>query len=179
MIMDIRCKAISSILCHITYDNGMKKDRLIAIGDLVDVVYNGNGVRKKIIGRVAEISTVGNDPNAWYIIVDGSDDFASERARFSPMTILDCTIIRKADQDTKVRTPLGETGVPYIRIVKGRLQYSKDGYRWHRVIVDEKDIIEPQEGTVPIGPYAPVPHPPKPEVDELGDDEDGIEDAEF
>lgn len=170
MLMDIRCKAISSILCHMTYDDGTKKDCLVALHDLVDVFYNGNGMRKHIVGRVADISTVGTDPHNWYIIVDGSDDFASQNARFSPLQILNISIIRKADQDAIIRTPLGETGIPYLRIVKGRLQWSPDGFKWLPIKINDEDIIEPQEGTVPVPPRPH--HNPDP-------DYDGIMDANY
>ena len=168
MLLDIRCKAVSSVRVHLTFDDHSCKDELIAIGDLIDVTYNGNGLQKHIIGRVSNISTVGSDPKGWYIIVDGSDDFAHNGARFSPMSILDVEIIRKAGQDVLVKSPIGEYGCPYLRIVKNRLQYSKDGYEWHYIQVDDEDIIEDQEGTVPV-PHGMMPPRPADEDDEIED----------
>ena len=170
MLVDIKCKAISSIRVHLTFDDGSIKDEVIAIDDLVDVFYNGNGMRKHIVGRVSNISTVGTDPKNWYIIVDGSDDFAKNSARFAPTSILDIEIIRKAGLDTAVKTPLGPDGCPWIRFIKGRLQVSKDGVHWINIKIDDVDIIEPQEGTVPLHP--PVAPPSRPVVVE-----DDIEDA--
>lgn len=169
MLMDIKCSAVSSVLVNLTFDDQHNKERLIAIGDLIDVEYNANGLRKHIIGKVLKISTIGNDPKGWYIIVDGSDDFAGNQARFSPMNILDVDILRKADTLEIVSTPIGEEGVPYLRIVKGRLQYSKDGYDWKPIVIDDRDVIEEQEGTVPIGPPGSAPEPPIADDDEIED----------
>lgn len=153
MLMDIRCSAVASIKVNLTFDDGNSKECVIGTGDLIDVEYNANGLRKRIEGRVIKVSAVGTDPKAWYIIVDGSDDFNSEKAKFSPMSILDVTIIRKADMLNNVQTVIGHEAVPFIRIVKGRLQYSKDGYNWKPIFVDRRDIIEDAEGTVPLPPH--------------------------
>ena len=183
MLLDIKCSAISSVQVHLTFDDQTVKDRLIAIGDLIDCVYNANGIQRHIIGRVTTISTVGSNQAGWYIIVDGSDDFEGRYARFSPMSILDVDIIRKADMEDVIRTPLGEFAVPYLRINKGRLQYSLDGFEWHCIVIDNRDIIEDAEGTVPIFPPvppcpgpAPRPQPPRPCCEDSNDD-GGIEDA--
>lgn len=180
--MDIKCSAVSSVLVYLTFDDQHNKERLIAVGDLIDCEYNANGLRKHIIGKVVSISTVGNDPKGWYIVVDGSDDFDGLKARFSPMNILDVDILSKGDSVEIIHTPLGDTGVPFLRIMKGRLQYSKDGYNWKPIRIDNRDIIEPQEGTVPVGPppsNRPRPIAPPPIGEEDDEDEDGIEDANW
>jgi hypothetical protein len=84
------------------------------------------------------------------------------------MSILDVDIIRKADTLDFVRTVIGGGGVPFLRIVKGRLEWSKDCHEWFPIVVDSRDIIEDQEGTVPI---APPPH--------YSNNDDQIEDAEY
>lgn len=185
MLMDIKCSAVTSIAVHLEFDDGHKKDRVIALGDLIEVEYNANGLRKKAEGKVINISTIGADPKQWYIILDGSDDFDSNKVRFSPMSILNVDIIRKADTLNMIRTPIGLEGVPYLRIIKGRLQYSKDGFVWKPINIDSKDVIEEAEGTVPMGHCErPVndntttrgirpAHRPEDDVYE----EDGIEDA--
>lgn len=180
MLLKNECTQVSSILVKLFFDDETLKIRLISIDDLVDITYNANGIRKRILGRVSNISTVGTEPSNWYIIVDGSDDFASERVRFAPNTILDCEVIRKASMDNFVKTPKdSDHASPYIRVNKGRLQYSTDGIEWNSIKINEEDIIygggiEPQEGTAPIGPppgRPPRPRPPKPPVDDGDDDE--------
>ena len=186
MLLKNECKQISSVKVKLTFDDGTVKVRLIAIDNLVDVVYNANGMRKHIIGRVSAVSTVGPDPADWYIIIDGSDDFASDRVRFSPATILDCEIVRKGSMEAYIKSPLGDENVPYLRLMKGRLQYSVDGMNWKPVKINEEDIIpidgdiEPQEGTFPVAPPPGRPRrrPPKPPVDDDNDD-DEIVDANY
>lgn len=177
MLMNIRCAAISSIKVHLEFDDHSVKDELIAIGDLIDVTYNGNGARKHTTGKVRCISTVGSDPKAWYIIVDASDDFKTMEAKFSPMNILDVEVIRKAATVDFIQTPLGDTGIPYLRVVRGRLQYSIDGCNWRPICIDTRDIIEPQEGTVPYIPNIDVPIPESGDHGPSSEDIDGIEDA--
>lgn len=149
MLMNNKCSAVTSIKVELTFDDGSQKERVIGVGDLIYVEYNANGLRNRTEGRVLNVSAVGTDPKSWYIIVDGSDDFDSKKVRFSPASILDCEIIRKADTLNIVQTPIGYEGVPFIRIVKGQLQYSTDGYKWKPIIIHRRDIIEEAEGTAP------------------------------
>ena len=173
MLMNIKCSAVTSIRVNLTYDNGSVHDAIIAVGDLIDVVYNANGMRKRACGRVLVVSAADVNPKSWYIIVDGSDDFASDKARLCPMNILELEVIAKGDAIDTVRTVKGDMAVPYLRIVKGRLQWSKDGCSWYPINVDREDILD-QEGTVPIIPgEESVPHPCGKNAD------DGIEDAEW
>lgn len=141
MLMDIKCCMIPSIKTSLFFDDGCVKKVIIGIGDLIDLVYNSNGLRKHIVGKVIQISTPGVDPKGWSIIVDGSDDFESEIARLSPMSILDVTIIRKAGTVKVVTTPIDDTGIMAIRINEGRLQYTKDGKEWHNIQIDDVDVI--------------------------------------
>lgn len=149
MLMNITCDAVTSVAVHLTFDDGSTKHRLIANGDLVDIEYNGNGLRRHVEGKVLKVSAVGTDTKGWYIIVDASDDFDSNQHRISVMSILDCEIIRKASTLKFVQTPLGAEGVPYLRIIDGRLQYSKDGQKWESIHIDDRDIIKDEEGTIP------------------------------
>lgn len=180
MLLKNECTQVSSVLVKLIFDDESVKVRLISTDDLIDVTYNANGMRKHIIGRVACVSTVGVDPVNWYIIVDGSDDFASERVRFSPATILDCEIIRKAAQDIFIKTPLGENGAPFLRLMKDRLQVSNDGINWRPIKINEEDVvpvddvIDDQEGTVPYGRS-----PKRGPIPPGGFEEDGIQEAVY
>lgn len=152
MLMDIKCSMVPSVQVNLRFDDRSEKHVVLSKGDLVYVEYNANGCRKKIEGKVIKISAYGEEPRSWYIVIDGSDDFASEQAKFSPMSILDVEILRKADTLETVKTVYGRESVPYLRIVNGRLQWSKDSFEWHPVVIDDRDIIEDQEGTVPLNP---------------------------
>lgn len=148
MLMDIRCSMIPSIKVCLTFDDGHKKDPTLSVGDLIDLLYNSNGLRKHIVGKILQISTPGHDPKGWSIIVDGSDDFDSDVARLSPMSILDVDIIRKAGSTRNVSTPIDDTGIAAIRINKGRLQYSRDGKHWRNIKIDDVDVIPGTEDTI-------------------------------
>lgn len=153
MLMDIKCSAISSILIQLSFDDGSIKKELIAVDDLIDVEYNKNGRRVHFHGIVIKIDTTGPDPKGWYIILDGSDDYDAQQARFSPKSILDIAVIRKANTARNIKTPLGCGSIDSLRIVKGRLQYSTDGLNWQPILVDGRDVqIKDEEGTVPNRP---------------------------
>lgn len=174
MTLDCKVDVIQSLFVHLLFDDQTVKDRIIAKNDLIDVVWNGNGARKHMIGRIARISATGSDPNSWYIIVDGADDFKSMKERFSPLAILDLEVIRRACDEETVRTVKGQGNCPMIRVIKGRLQYSKDGINWKNIKIDDEDVIEDQEGTIPVGPPL-TPHDDDGDLD----DEFGIEDANY
>ena len=71
MLMNIKCTAVTSIMVNLSFDDKSTKNALIALGDLIEVEYNANGLRKHAQGKVIKISAVGTDPKGWYIIVDG------------------------------------------------------------------------------------------------------------
>jgi len=171
MLLKIDCSVVSSVKVKLTFDDGVIKEDIISIGDLVDIMYNSNGLRKRVYGRVINISVNGTDPNGWYLTVDGSDDFQSVTARFSVMSIIDFTIIKKYDVSTVIETPNDPTGICMLKIVDGFLYYTKDGIHWAEIktTADKKDKIKPEEGTVPLFP----PHPPVPHINH---DDDTIED---
>lgn len=158
MLMDIKCSMVPSIMVNLRFDDQSEKHALVSTGDLIYVEYNANGCRKAIEGKVIKVSACGENPKSWYIVVDGSDDFASQQAKFSPMSILDIEILRKAGTLEVVQTISGDHAVPYLRIVHGRLQWSIDSFTWYPIVIDDRDIIEDQEGTVPIAP-PPFPGP--------------------
>ena len=171
MLMNIRCDTVPSIKFHLEFDDNSVKDRLVSIGDLIDVTFNANGTRRHTLGKVRCIDTTGSDKRQWYLIVDASDDFHTHEAKFSPMNVLDLEVVRKAATLDFIQTPLGDTGIPYLRVVHGRLQYSNDGMNWKPIRIDNRDVIEPQEGTVPyipgIDPVPPVAPNDDPRSDEI------------
>jgi len=165
MLMDIKCSMVPSIKVCLTFDDGRKKDPTLSVGDLIDLLYNSNGLRKHIVGKIIQINTNGCDPKGWSIIVDGSDDFDSEVARLSPMSILDVDIIRKSGSTRVVSTPIDDTGVYAIRVNRGRLQYTKDGKIWFNIKIDDIDIIPGKDIIIDENG-----HPSVPAGEEIDDD---------
>ena len=171
MLMNINCSTVTSIEVHLKFDDGSTKDRIISKGDLIEVEFNQNGLRRHVEGKVLKINTTNGDPKGWYIIVDASDDFDSSQAKFSPMNILDLEIIRKADAIKYIETPTDCTGIQGLRIVKGRLQYTIDGFNWNDLHVDKRNvIIKDEEGTIPDKTRRPC------NDDNYTEDEDVIKD---
>lgn len=187
MLMEIKCSMVPSIKVNLTFDDGSRKNPTLSIGDLIDLLYNSNGLRKHIVGKIIQINTPGPDPKGWSFIVDGSDDFTSEIARLSPMSILDVDVIRKEGTSKYVATPIDETGVAGIRVNNGRLQYTKDGKHWNYIKIDDIDIItRTDDAIIEEGEIPPDPHgahhgpnkPPRIPTAPTGEDDDGIFDEE-
>jgi len=148
MLMDIKCSMVPSIKVCLTFEDGRSKDPTLSVGDLIDLLYNSNGLRKHIVGKIIQINTPGHDPKGWSLIVDGSDDFDSEIARLSPMSILDVDVIRKSGSTRYIATPVDDTGCYAIRIVHGVLQYTKDGKHWRNIKINDIDVIPGKEDVI-------------------------------
>lgn len=142
MLMDIKCGVITSIKVMLRFDDDTVKKRIISEGDVIDVEYNNDGLRRRIIGKVSRIYVSTLDPKSWFFIVDGSGDFKSEQARVCPMNILNIEILRRADHVHHIVTPKDETGIEGLRIKDGVLEYTTDGYTWNPITV-AADNIEP------------------------------------
>lgn len=149
MLLDIKCSTVVSVKVNLAFDDGTTKERVIGLGDLIDVEFNCNGLRRRVEGRVIKIYTEGADPKKWYIIVDSADDFDSKQYRFSPMNILDLEVVQKRDATQYIYSTNDYTNIQGLRIVKGRIQYTQNGHDWYPVKLDPRDIIRDEEGTAP------------------------------
>jgi hypothetical protein len=154
MVRDIKCNTIVSVEVHLTFDDGNTKDRIISTNDVIEVEYYQNGCRRNITGKVRKISCDASDPKGWYVIIDGSSDFDCIQVKICPMNILDLEILVKNDRVTSIQTPDDNTGIPFMRIVKGRLQYSMTGAEgtWRNIVINRDNIIKDESGTVPLKP---------------------------
>ena len=165
MLLDIKCSTVISFKIDLKYDdNRADKSVVVSVGDLVDVDFNLNGCRKLIQGRVVKIYAEGADPKKWYMIVDSADFYSSDTYKFSPMNILDITVIEKHDTVQYIATPNDYTNIRGLRIVQGQLQYTQDGQTWAPICIDPQYIIEDEN--YGIGPGCP----PKPPVDGIIDE---------
>ena len=182
MLLKNACSSIISIKVDLTFDDGRTKSRVISLFDFVDITYNKNGCIRRIEGKVIKISAEGADPKKWYIIVDGSEDFETTQARFSPANILDLEIIKKYDATQFIYSTNDYTNIQGLRIMKGRLQYTQNGKDWLPIFVDTRDIIKDAEYG-PVGPIYPAEGgdicPPRPHHGHVNyEEDDGIKDAE-
>ena len=176
MLLKNTCSRITSIKVDLTFEDGQQKSRVISLYDIVDIIYNKNGCRREIEGKVIKISAEGEDPKKWYIIVDGSEDFETTQSRFSPANIIDIDIIKKYDATQFIYSTNDCTNIQGLRIKKGRLQYTQNGRDWLPIFVDTRDIIKDAEYG-PVGPIYPD-FPPRPSYNPEDPDDDGIKDAE-
>lgn len=142
MLMNIHCSTVTSIAVCLEFDNKSKKDVLIGCGDLISVDFNHNGRRTHFEGKVISINAKGTDPKGWSIILDGSGCFDSDQVRFSPMNIIDIHVLRKADRTKYIETTDDLTKIVGLRVVKDRIQYSKDGVSWRNIKIDSSNIIQ-------------------------------------
>lgn len=142
MLMNIHCSTVTSIAVCLEFDNKSKKDVLIGCGDLISVDFNHNGRRTHFEGKVISINAKGTDPKGWSIILDGSGCFDSDQVRFSPMNIIDIHVLRKADRTKYIETTDDLTKIVGLRVVKDRIQYSKDGVSWKNIKIDSSNIIQ-------------------------------------
>lgn len=147
MTMDVKCSAVYSVKVNLTFDDGCRKERIISVGDIIDCVFNSNGLRRHITGKVLNIHVEGSDPKSWLLIVDGSSDFEQMTYRFSPMNILDVDIIKKIEATQYIESTNDYTNIKGLRVVSHRLQYTQDGVNWHPFVIDSRDIIKDEEGT--------------------------------
>lgn len=152
MLMDIKCSTVASVAVHLTFDDNTVKDLTLAAGDLVYIEFNKNGLRRSVEGKIIKVSCVGSDPKGWYIIVDGSENYDSAQCKISVNNILDCEVIYKNSNINCIQTPKDNTGISFLRVVKGKLQYSNNGTEWHNIDMRDKDFIKDEEGTIPSVP---------------------------
>ena len=132
MLMNIENTVIQSIKTSLTFDNNKTKECEISVGDICSFEFNKNGRRKLIEGKVIKIFASDTiDSKSWYIIVDGSLDFAGQTERFCPNNILDVSIIQKHDQAHYISTPNDSTRITDMKLEHGRIMVSIDGgYSW-------------------------------------------------
>lgn len=157
MLMSIDCKAVTSLQVSLRFDDNRIKETTIAVGDVIDAHYHHNGCRKHCNGKVVSISCCGNNSKEWYLLVDNSKDFDSDISRINAMSILDVEVIYRAEDVSNIKTPSGCGRIPYLRLYKGRLQFSIDGKVWDFVVIDSDNIIEkPKEDNNQNGTEPPV-----------------------
>ena len=159
MLVDIKCSAIVSLKIDLTYDDSRaNKSEVVSVGDLIDVDFNYNGCRvNNVEGRVLKIYAEGSDPKKWYILLDSADPFESKTYKFSPMNILDLTVIQRESATQYIYSTNDYTNIKGMREVKGTLQYTKDGVNWIPFHIYPEYIIEDESyGTRPKPPI-PIP----------------------
>lgn len=142
MLMDVQCSATTQVTVNLRYDDNRNETYTIGKGDIVEISYNRNGLRSTIEGKVVRVSCVGTDPKGWFIMIDGSNDFESEKVRICPTSILACEIIQSASEIKYIATPRGrKSTIAALRVIKGRLEYSQNGYEWSPILINASNVV--------------------------------------
>lgn len=142
MLLNISCSAVTSISVTLTFDDESVKKRLISIGDIVDITFNYNGVRKSTIAKVLSISANGCDPRNWVILLDASDDFGAVQYRISPVYILDVEIIKEEATTKYIESPANYSNIVGLKILDGQLYYTQDRINWYPIKINVDNIID-------------------------------------
>lgn len=147
MLMSVKCSAVVSVALRLTFDDDTVKNRVIGVGDIVDITYNDGGLKKTVEGKVLKVSCATEKETGWYIIVDGSTNMETNLAKLCPINILDCEIIYKASDIKAVCTPLSEGTIAQIRVNNGQLQYTTDNYNWNDLKLDYSNLLNVPESS--------------------------------
>ena len=152
MILSTKYEVLKSVQLEIVYDDETSKCVEIGIDDEVRIIYNKDGLRSTVIGRVAGID---NDPhikpyphedfwrhpvyrgphpkyypNTCWIFIDASIEGNSYVARVDARQIIDVDILKKHSDKNNIVTPDDETAIRSMRYKNGLFQISQDGTNW-------------------------------------------------
>lgn len=155
-LMTISYDIITSARINMSFDDGISKKVLVSPGDIVTVIYNHNGERTSVTGKITKIiSDTTNNCGCsttmnWVMALDASSYGGSTINRINLGKILDITLVRSAADYDEITSPTGEYNVSNLRLVGNILQLSVDnGTTWLNVTtlpavdldLDESDAI--------------------------------------
>lgn len=150
MLLKNTCEIIKSLNIKLVFDDESVKNRTIEVGDLVDITFNKDGMRRSIEGTVKKIEDESCPKKThWYIIVDGSTSNIARIEKIYTEKILDVEVTRKANQTSSIGSPMDSTRIVSMRLVGGILQVSQDGIRWTSVVkvpeTESEVIVNPED----------------------------------
>lgn len=136
MLLSMKYNVINSLVITLRFDDNSVKEAVVAIGDVVNVAYNKNGMRREIEGVVKQIvadtSPCGNQK--WYMYVDASTCGCAALEKILVESILDIDVIRKGAGLLTIHSPGNAMKVTDFRINGNYLQVSPDyGRHWFNV----------------------------------------------
>ena len=162
MLVKVSHEIINSVNIGFVFDDNSVKKVLVQVGDVVEINYIRNGMKKEVTGTVKRIFTenghaghighvasCGNCTNeGCYLYIDASTTNNADLEKIDVDCMYDLNIIQKADNSDCIKSPVGCTQVTSFRIVGNELQVSTDyGTTWMKVgtvgasdlVVDEAD----------------------------------------
>lgn len=154
MLMSISYDIIESLVVRLVFDDDTAKKVKVNVDDIVRVTFNKNGCRTVIDGICKRLYHDNNHntrcivqkPN-WIMIVDGSQYGASAIERIEVSKILNIDVLKRAEENLSITSPLGENNITSFRLVGNILQLSVDnGETWMKVLsLSSNDVEVPEE----------------------------------
>lgn len=157
MLVKVSHEIINSVNIGFVFDDNSVKKVLVHIGDVVEINYLRNGMKKEVTGTVKRIFTenghaghighvasCGNCINeGCYLYIDASTTNNADLEKIDVDCMYDLNIIQKADNSDCIKSPIGCNQVTSFRIVGNELQVSVDyGTSWMKVgIVTTSDLV--------------------------------------
>ena len=136
MLLKNCCHVIECLKVNLYFDDNSEKHITICEKDIVKIVWNNNGRKDTIRGKVKQIKSVRDrltdNRECSYIIVDGSDIYNGLTSKIRFDHILDCEMIEKFDENLIVKTVCNDKeAINRLKLVDGKLFVSQDnGETW-------------------------------------------------
>ena len=136
MLLKNCCHIVEQLKVNLYFDDNTEKHLMLSEKDIVRIVYNNNGRRDTIVGKVTKIQGYKDyhtDNREYsYLVIDGSDVYRGQVAKIRFDYILDCEIIEKFDENLIVKTVTNQDeAINKIKLVDEKLYVSKDnGETW-------------------------------------------------
>ena len=153
-LLQNKSMVVPSVVIDLTFEDHVRKVFTVHVKDIIRVVYNLNGLRTEIQGRVVSIFACSTNydyhadgtacyhtgyqtnKNGPYMVIDGSGTYAGKTANVYLCDLLDCDMIYAWKENFVVLTVPVEAdakigSVNALRTVDGVLQYTPDfGETW-------------------------------------------------
>lgn len=142
MLMNITFDVIQSLMLSLVFDDETVKKTKVSIDDTIRVTHNKNGMRTTVEGVVRRIfvddhhvQRCSDYKPKWIMIVDGSSYACSALERIEIDKILDIDMIKRAEDNLGISSPVGETNITSMRLVGNIVQLSTDnGQTWLKML---------------------------------------------
>ena len=177
MLLRNESRLVLSVKVNLFFDDDTERHLTIAEKDIVRIIYNKNGMRDVIEGKVKRIETDHGDKHpcnyrtpefheGWrpphgkrdkiFIIVDGSNVYSGKVARIDVDSIIDAEMIEKFDESLFIKTVSDpDSAVNRFKIFDGALYLSMDNGETYPYAIplsypeDIKGDQEEEDGTDP------------------------------
>ena len=148
MLLRNCCHVVECLKVNLYFDDNSEKHITICEKDIIHIVWNNNGRKDIIRGKVKQIKSnrdyLVDNKEFSYIIVDGSDIYNGKTVKIRFDHILDCEMIEKFDENLIVKTVCNDKeAINRLKLVDGKLFVSQDnGETWMGGIEIEPPVVE-------------------------------------